>query len=287
MSDYIDLHIHTTASDGSLTPAVVVGLALERGLKAIAITDHDTIAGCPEAQAAGPRLGVEVVRGVEISADWPRGTLHILGYFFGSFPHSLDQGLKELQDNRAKRNLEMIVKLQNLGLMISGDDISRASGGGQIGRPHFAKVLVEKKYVKSMEEAFDRYLGKGKPAYVEKDRLNPEEAIRMIVKSGGIPVLAHPTTLGEYDSGGMPALLAGLKENGLRGVEVYYYSHTEPDTNRLQSLARRFDLLVTGGTDFHGANLGDIQIGTGKGNLKIPYRILEELKNAGSGRHRT
>ena len=285
MPGYIDLHIHTTASDGSLTPAAVVGLARERGLKAIAITDHDTMAGCPEAQAAG--LGVEVISGVEISADWPRGTLHILGYFFGSFPHSLDQGLKELQDNRAKRNQEMIVQLQKLGFAVSGDDIVRASGGGQIGRPHFAKVLVEKKYVKSMEEAFDRYLGKGKPAYVEKDRLNPEEGIRMIVKSGGIPVLAHPTTLGEYDSGGMPSLLARLKENGLRGVEVYYYSHTEPDTHRLQSLAQRFELLVTGGTDFHGANLGDIQIGIGKGNLKIPYRLLEELKNAGAVHSRT
>lgn len=281
MPDYIDLHLHTTASDGSLTPAAVVGLARERGLKAIAVTDHDTIAGCPESHAAGSRLGVEVICGVEISADWPQGTLHMLGYFFDSFPHSLDQGLKELQDNRAKRNLEMIVKLQNLGLAISEDDIVRASGGGQIGRPHFAKVLVEKKCVKSMEEAFDRYLGKGKPAYVEKDRLTPEEAIRMIVKSGGIPVLAHPTTLGEYDSGELPQLLSRFQENGLRGIEVYYYSHTEPDTNRLLSLAQRFNLLVTGGTDFHGANLGDIQIGTGKGNLKIPYQLLMKLKNAG------
>ena len=281
MPDYIDLHVHTTASDGSLTPAVVIGLARKRNLKAIAITDHDTMAGYPEAQAAGSGLGVEVICGVEISADWPQGTLHILGYFFGSFPHSLGQGLKELQDNRAKRNLEMIAKLQNLGFAVSEDDIVRASGGGQIGRPHFAKVMVGKKYVKSMEEAFDRYLGKGKPAYVEKDRINPEEAIQMINKSGGIPVLAHPTTLAEYDSGGMPALLARLQENGLRGMEVFYYSHTEPDTNRLQNLAQRFNLLVTGGTDFHGANLGDIQLGTGKGNLKIPYRFLEELKNAG------
>lgn len=287
MPDFIDLHIHTTASDGSLTPAAVAGLARQRGLKAIAITDHDTIAGCPEAQAAGSGLGVEVICGVEISADWPHGTLHMLGYFFDSFPHSLDQDLLELQDNRAKRNGEMIIKLQNLGFQISGDDIARASGGGQIGRPHFAKVMLEKKYVKSMEEAFDRYLGKGKPAYIEKDRLNPEQAIRMIAKSGGIPVLAHPTTLGEYDSGGIPALLARLKEEGLRGVEVYYYSHTEPDTNRLLSLAQRFDLLVTGGTDFHGANLGDIQLGTGKSNLKIPYRLLEDLKYAAVARPRT
>jgi predicted metal-dependent phosphoesterase TrpH len=281
MPDYIDLHLHTTASDGSLTPAAVVGLARERGLKAIAVTDHDTIAGCPEAHAAGSRLGVEVICGVEISADWPQGTLHMLGYFFGSFPRSLDQGLKELQDNRVKRNLEMIVKLQNLGFAVSEDDIVRASGGGQIGRPHFAKVLVEKKYVKSMEAAFDRYLGKGKPAYVEKDRLTPEEALQMIAKSGGIPVLAHPTTLGEYDSGELPQLLSRLQENGLRGIEVYYYSHTEPDTNRLLSLAQRFNLLVTGGTDFHGANLGEIQIGTGKGNLKIPYQLLMKLKNVG------
>ena len=275
---YIDLHTHTTASDGSLPPSQVVCYAKEKGLKAIAITDHDTTEGNKEAIKQGIREGIEVVPGVEISVDYSPGTMHMLGYFLTTEDTSLQKKLNLLQDSRADRNPKIIAKLNQLGLALTYDDVIKESGGGQTGRPHMAKVLMKKGYTKSIQEAFDKYLGKGAPAYIDKFRLSSEDAITMITNAGGIPVLAHPFTLYCRSSDELEALVIKLVNQGLKGIEVYYSEHDEQQTSHYCLLAKRHNLVITGGSDFHGKNMQGIDLGTGRGNLKIPYRILEELR---------
>ena len=193
--DRIDLHTHSNCSDGSLSPRELVQLAKKRDLRAIALTDHDTVAGVAEAVAAGKELGVEVVPGVEISAQYPPGTMHILGYCFTPSQPEFLKALKKLQEVRAARNPKIIERLQALGLEITTDEVLNLSSG-QVGRPHIAKALVNRGYVSSIDEAFSRYLQKGAVAYVEKFRFSPREAIALIRGAGGLAVLAHPFTLG-------------------------------------------------------------------------------------------
>lgn len=275
---YIDLHIHTTESDGSLTPSQVVHYAKEKGLKAIAITDHDTIHGNEEAIKEGISEGVEVIPGVEISVDYSPGTMHMLGYFITTEDPILNEKLTLLQDSRADRNPRIIEKLNKLGLSLTYDEVVQVSGGGQVGRPHMAQVLMEKGYIKSIKEAFDKYLGKGAPAYLDKFRLGAEEAIAMITNAGGIPVLAHPSTLHLKSSDELDALVKKLVNQGLQGLEVYYSEHDERKTSSYKLLAKRYNLAITGGSDFHGKNMKGIDLGTGRGKLKIPYTALENLK---------
>ena len=275
---YIDLHIHTTESDGSLTPSQVVHYAKEKGLKAIAITDHDTIHGNEEAIKEGISEGVEVIPGVEISVDYSPGTMHMLGYFITTEDPILNEKLTLLQDSRADRNPRIIEKLNKLGLSLTYDEVVQVSGGGQVGRPHMAQVLMEKGYIKSIKEAFDKYLGKGAPAYLDKFRLGAEEAIAMITNAGGIPVLAHPSTLYCKSSDELDALVKKLVNQGLQGLEVYYSEHDERKTSSYKLLAKRYNLAITGGSDFHGKNIKGIDLGTGRGKLKIPYTVLENLK---------
>lgn len=275
---YIDLHIHTTESDGSLTPSQVVHYAKEKGLKAIAITDHDTIHGNEEAIKEGISEGVEVIPGVEISVDYSPGTMHMLGYFITTEDPILNEKLTLLQDSRADRNPRIIEKLNKLGLSLTYDEVVQVSGGGQVGRPHMAQVLMEKGYIKSIKEAFDKYLGKGAPAYLDKFRLSAVEAITMITDAGGIPVLAHPSTLHLKSSDELDALVKKLVNQGLQGLEVYYSEHDERKTSSYKLLAKRYNLAITGGSDFHGKNMKGIDLGTGRGKLKIPYTALENLK---------
>ena len=275
---YIDLHIHTTESDGSLTPSQVVHYAKEKGLKAIAITDHDTIHGNEEAIKEGISEGVEVIPGVEISVDYSPGTMHMLGYFIATEDPILNEKLTLLQDSRADRNPRIIEKLNKLGLSLTYDEVVQVSGGGQVGRPHMAQVLMEKGYIKSIKEAFDKYLGKGAPAYLDKFRLGAVEAITMITDAGGIPVLAHPSTLYCKSSDELDALVKKLVNQGLQGLEVYYSEHDERKTSSYKLLAKRYNLAITGGSDFHGKNVKGIDLGTGRGKLKIPYTVLENLK---------
>jgi predicted metal-dependent phosphoesterase TrpH len=275
---YIDLHIHTTESDGSLTPSQVVRYAKEKGLKAIAITDHDTIHGNEEAIKEGISAGVEVIPGVEISVDYSPGTMHMLGYFITTEDPILNEKLTLLQDSRADRNPKIIEKLNKLGLSLTYDEVVQVSGGGQVGRPHMAQILMKKGYTKSIKEAFDKYLGKGAPAYLDKFRLSAVEAITMITDAGGIPVLAHPFTLHLKSSDELDALLKKLVNQGLQGLEVYYSEHDERKTSSYRLLAKRYNLAITGGSDFHGKNMKGIDLGTGRGNLKIPYTVLENLK---------
>jgi predicted metal-dependent phosphoesterase TrpH len=273
----IDLHVHTMASDGTLSPADLVQYAKARGLEAIAVTDHDTVEGLDEAVAEGITTGLEVVPGVEISADHAEGALHILGYYLDFKSSALLKRLAVLQDARAERNPKIVRKLQALGFAISFAEIEQEAGSGLVGRPHFAQVLLKKGYVKSMQEAFDKYLKKGAAAYEEKFRFPVPEAISMIADAGGIPVLGHPATL-NCNGLQLEANIKAWKGVGLQGIEVYYSDHDAAQTSGYAALARRYGLIPTGGSDFHGSMIKGIELGVGKGNLNIPYSVLQELK---------
>ena len=276
---YIDLHIHTTCSDGSLTPSQVVQYAKEKDLKAIAITDHDTIDGNEEALKEGKHQDIEVIPGVEISVDYSPGSMHMLGYFITTDDTTLKEKLTLLQGSRADRNPKIIEKLNELGLALTYDEVVQESGGGQVGRPHIAQVLLQKGYVKNIQEAFDKYLGKGAPAYSDKFRLGAEEAITTIIDAGGIPVLAHPFTLYCKGPEELEELVKKLVSMGLLGIEVYYSEHNQRQISQYSKLAEQHNLAITGGSDFHGKNMKGIDLGTGRGNLKVPYRLCENLRS--------
>lgn len=271
----IDLHIHTTASDGTLTPSQVVQLAKKRQLKAIAITDHDTVDGVKEALEEGRRISLEVIPGVEISANVKTGSLHLLGYFVETERGILKEKLERLKQARSERNSRIATKLNNLGINITYQEVVAASGGGQVGRPHFAQVLVDKGYVHSLNEAFDRYLGQGAPAYVDKYRFDAKEAIDIVLKAGGVPVLAHPFTL-NCTPEDLETLVTELVQDGLKGIEAFNPDHAHEQTAWYQRLAEKLGLVKTGGSDFHGT-LEKAELGTiGKG-VCLPYTIVEEL----------
>lgn len=272
----IDLHTHTTASDGSYTPSGLVRYAGSKGLKAIAITDHDTVDGLPEAVKEAERIDLEVVPGVEISVDF-HPEMHILGYFLHGGYTSMDKVLKELKEKRSERNPKIIKKLNELGMNISMDEVEALASGGMTGRPHIARVMIDKGYVASVAEAFDKYLASGRPAYFRKEKLTPEQGIEEISKAGGLPVLAHPIFL---DRSGieLDLLLRNLVKAGMKGVEAIYSENTEEQTMELLKLARKNGLFITGGSDFHGSFKPDIDIGTGKGNLEVGYELLEIMQ---------
>lgn len=272
----IDLHVHTTASDGTMTPAEVVAHALDLGLSAIAITDHDTVQGVDEAVQAGREMGLEVVSGVEVSVDY-QGEMHILGYLIDLQNPELQKNLALLRKYRDERNPRMIEKLRRLGFDITLDEVVKAAAGSVVGRPHVAVVLKEKGYVRSIAEAFDMFLGTGKAAYVKKERLTPKEGIELVRAAGGIPVLAHPKYL-NVDESSLHRLVRELKEYGLQGMEVFYTTHTARETRLYNDMACANGLLVTGGTDFHGQNKPEIELGTGTGKLAVQYGVLEKLK---------
>jgi len=274
----IDLHAHSTASDGSFPPAEVVRLAKEAGLKAVALTDHDTTDGLAEAVAAGEDLGVEVIPGVEISARYTGDSMHILGYFLDFHSPKLAEGLAVLKQARKERNPKIIAKLNALGLSINMDQVARLSGGGQVGRPHIARALLESGYVRSMQQAFDIYLKNGGKAYVAKFRFPPVEALEMIREAGGVPVLAHPFTLGMGSPGALRELLLVLKVKGLAGIEVFYADHTPEQEALYLKLARELGLLVTGGSDFHGLNKPEATLGNIRSRDRLTYDLVIALK---------
>ncbi len=275
--DLMDLHSHSNVSDGSLPPREVVKLARDNGIRALALTDHDNLDGLVEAMAAAEEFGVELVPGVEISAEFPKGTMHIVGLYVWEGREHISRPMKRLQDARAERNPRMVGKLNDLGLHVTLEDVQKFAEGGQIGRPHMAQALMEKGYVKTFAEAFDRYLGKGKPAYEEKFRLMPRDAVAMIRRAGGVPALAHPFTL-EIDRVDLEVLVGGMAKIGLEAIEVYSPEHTLHQMQVYRSLAATYHLAITGGTDFHGVNSPGIQLGRGRGNFQVPYALLEEIK---------
>jgi 3',5'-nucleoside bisphosphate phosphatase len=278
----IDLHIHSTASDGTLSPADLITLALRLRLGAISITDHDSIAGCREALLNGIPEQIGFLTGVEISAEAPpsypgAGSIHILGYGMRLDDPDLNRTLENLQDARTDRNPQIIARLNTLGIAILIEEVEREAGGGQPGRPHIANLLIKKGIVKTMDEAFDRYLGNGKPAYVDKFRIETSQAIELINTAGGIPVLAHPCLLELDNDQQLEEVLQEMMSMGLKGLEVYFSEHTPEQTLQYAELAKRYDLLMTGGTDFHGDIQPAIHMGIGKGNLHVPYELYEKL----------
>ena len=280
----IDLHIHSTASDGSLTPAEIIDHAQKLNLAAIAITDHDSIYGSKEALRTGIPPSVKFLTGVEISAAHPAffpgsGSFHILGYGIRLDNHALNQTLNKLREARKNRNPQIIKRLNELGFKISLEDVNLTVADGQLGRPHIAHAMLKKGFVESMDEAFDKFLGAGKPAYVDKERIGCEQAIKMIRGARGVPVLAHPALLNIDDDWQMDELIRNLIKIGMRGIEAYYPEHSSEQTQLYKELAIKYDLLMTGGTDFHGSITPKIKMGTGKGNLFIPYKLYEQLAN--------
>jgi hypothetical protein len=273
----IDLHTHSSYSDGSFSPGQLVQLAKDKGLRAIALTDHDTVAGLEEAIAAGQELGVEVVPGVEISAQYPPGTMHILGYYLRPSHPELLTALEKLQKARAARNPKIIERLRALGLEISWTEVLKLSGG-QVGRPHIAQVLLHRGYVSSINEAFSRYLKKGAIAYVEKFRFPPDEAIAMIRNAGGLAALAHPFTLGVGNPQELASLVRELQTMGLEGMEVFYPEHSEEMTAVYQDIAKGLGLLYTGGSDFHGDLKNGSDLGVGVETPNLDYALLQAIK---------
>lgn len=275
----IDLHVHTTASDGTMSPRDIVIYAKETGLRAIAITDHDTIEGVEEALEVGRETGLEVVPGIEISVDF-HCEMHILGYYIDIKDEGLIKALEVLGLHRQQRNPRIIKRLQQMGLDITFDEVAQEAGGNIIGRPHFAAVMQRKGYVETFNQAFERYLAIGKAAYVKKDKIKPKEGIEIITNAGGVAVLAHPKYLEMSHNNGFEKLLEELKGFGLSGMEVFYTSHTPEETGKFSGLAQRHGLLMTGGTDFHGKNRQEVMIGRGQGDLEVGYGLLQNLKNA-------
>lgn len=274
----IDLHSHTTYSDGSASPEELIARASSKGARSIAITDHDTVDAFAEARAAADRFGVEFVPGIEISAEFSPGTMHILGYCVDGESATLSEKLATLKSAREMRNPEIARRLEGLGFDITYDEVAQLAGNKVVGRPHFARLLVEKGYVRSIQEAFDRLLKKGAPAYVEKARLSPADSINLIHRAGGVAVLAHPyqLKLPSYDA--VNELIAELAGLGLDGIEAIYSRHSTAERAAYSEIALRHHLLVTGGSDYHGSYKPDIDVVTGLGDLEVSYDLLEALK---------
>lgn len=274
----IDLHTHTVYSDGSATPEEVVTMAASNGAAAVAVTDHDTVSGLPRARAAAARSGVELINGIEISAEFGPGTMHVLGYYLDDESEGLRAKLAELKRARDDRNPEIARRLRDLGFDISYEEVKELAGNEMVGRPHFARLMVDRGYARGMQDAFDRFLAKGAAAYVEKRRLSPRAAIALIHDAGGAAVLAHPYQLKLPAVEDVDRLIGELSEMGLDGIEAVYSRHSERERELYARLAARRGLLVTGGSDYHGTYKPDIEIVKGLGDLAVPYELLGELK---------
>ena len=272
----IDLHLHSSRSDGRLRPSELVERGRQLQLSALALTDHDTTGGVDEFLAAADGAGLLAVPGVEISAQWHAGTMHILGYLIDHHSDALQRTLEWIRQGRSTRNREICRRLNQLGYEILWDDIVELAGGDVVGRPHIAEALVRRGYVATPREAFDTLLAEGRPAYVGRRRLPPEQCIDVIHASGGLAVLAHPVTLGLNESE-MLKLVGELASKGLDGIECYYPEHSQEYVVWLLRLCERFDLIPTGGTDFHGDTSSGIEMGTGTGNLVIPDSLVSRL----------
>lgn len=277
MERYIDLHTHSLKSDGSMTPTEVVEEAKKAGLAAIALSDHDSVDGVREAVEAGEKLGVEVIPAIEFSVMSKTET-HILGYFIDIDNPDLRKILREVVDLRIERNHVTCKRLNELGFDITLEEVRALAPNNFVGRAHFARVLMDKGYIETVKEGFEKYMSVGKYAYCEKQRLSAREAIELITKCGGISFLAHPhlTKLSDVE---LEEFLIELKGYGLCGLEGYYTDYTPEMEEKYQSMAKKLGLMISGGTDFHAKMKPHISIGTGTGNMKIPYSVIEDMKN--------
>ncbi len=272
----IDLHVHSTFSDGTMSPKELVDYAKQKGLRAISITDHDTVEGVEEALASSKEEKIEVIPGIEIGARYGDTTVHILAYFFDMNHPGLRKKLNKIQDARVERNGEILKLLQKQGIHISEAELRAVSLIGQTGRPHIARMIINKGFVKSFDEAFIRFLRQGAQAYVPRFVYAVEEMLDVIRLAGGIGVLAHPLQL--RNSGiNLQTAVKELKNLGLEGIEVYYPTHSKKTRAMLMRYAQEYNLLMTGGSDYHGAIRPGTTLAGGK-NVTVPYELLEGLK---------
>lgn len=265
-----DLHIHSSVSDGRFSPEELVAMAVQLGLQVISITDHDSIDGIdPALMAAQGYPGLRLVPGVEVSTDVPRGEVHVLGYFIDHRDAELAETLERLRNSRVVRAQKMVAKLAGMGMDIEWGRVQEIAGGGSIGRPHIAQVLLERGCVSSFREAFGRYIGREGPAYVEREKLTPEQVVELIVKAGGLPVLAHPNEMEQLEE-----QIGQLQKVGLVGMEVYYSGYPRKVVKHLASLAKKYNLVACGGSDYHGLeSAGE----TPMGGVAIPSECIERL----------
>jgi predicted metal-dependent phosphoesterase TrpH len=260
---YVDLHCHSTASDGTLAPREVVRLAKQCSLSALALTDHDTVAGCAEAADEAEKLGIDFLCGIEISAEYPPpGTMHILGYGVDPDSPQLKNLTETLIAGRDNRNPKIVQKLNEMGVAVTMDEWENEAGGKVVGRPHLAAILVRKGYVSSIKNAFEKYIGQGAPAYFDKERLTPRQALERIKAAGGLAVLAHPIQLRTQNDAELERVVKDLVDLGLAGVETIHSDHDAEWIEKTTRLADKYHLLKAGGSDFHGSNKKDIQLGS-------------------------
>ena len=275
---YADFHAHTTASDGTFTPTELVHAAHDAGLTYLAVTDHDTTHGVAEAIRVAREIGVHLLPGVELSAEGAPGKCHLLGLGIDPDHAPLNDTLRQLSENRRQRNEKMAVRLTTLGVAITLEEVTRAAPrGANVGRPHFADVLVTKGYVRDKTEAFARYLGDDAVGYVEKETLSPADAIRLIHDAGGYCFLAHPALVKMAEHETFETRWAAYQALGMDGIEAYYHSHSPVQTERFVRLAQKMNLMVTGGSDFHGANKPDVHLGAIVDGNKLAANLLPRV----------
>lgn len=274
----IDLHSHSTASDGSAEPSALVRLAVEQGLTTLALTDHDTQEGIEEARAATAGTDLELIAGTELSLEYDAGGMHLLVLWLEPGSGPLQSRLATLRQWRNRRNEQIVAALTELGMPMTIDEVTEEAGSGSVGRPHIAAVMMAKGYVESIEEAFEHWLAAGKPAYWSRPRLRPEEAIQLALESGGVPILAHPHTLNINRAAEMADLLTELSKAGLVGLEAIYSSYRQHERDGYADLARRFGLVPSGGSDYHGSYKPGLDLGRGYGDLVVPDSVLDDLR---------
>lgn len=280
----VDLHVHSTKSDGSYTPRELVEYAVKKGLAAFALTDHDTTEGLAEAFLAAEGKEIEVIPGIEFSTEYQGKDIHILGLYIDYEGEEFRKYLKDFQESRRIRNEKMCKKLVEHGVDISYEELKERFPGAVLTRAHYARFLWEKGYVSSMKEAFDRYIGDHAPCFLPREKVTPVQAVKLILKAGGVPVLAHPVLYGMSDKR-LEELVAELKEAGLKGIEAVYSTYNSGEERQMKKLAGKYGLLISGGSDFHGAAKPGLDLATGYGKLVIPYEILERIKEAKENIH--
>jgi len=266
----VDLHIHSSVSDGRFTPAEIIKKSVAAGMSLISLTDHDNVDGItPALDTAVSYPSLRVIPGLEISTDVPEGEVHMLGYFVDYTHPELLETLEKMRTSREKRAQGMIANLEKLGLPLKWERVLEIAGSGSIGRPHIAQAMLEKGYIETFKQAFTSYIGFGGPAYVTREKITPAEAMELILRSGGLPVLAHPLTFKDYET-----LIFELKAGGLAGLEVYYQDYDSEVINHLTGLANEYDLIVTGGSDYHGL---DDNTETMIGSADMPPETADQL----------
>ncbi len=276
--EIVDLHVHSTKSDGSYTPAQLVDYALTKGLTAFALTDHDTTEGIDEAINAATDKNIEVIPGIEFSTEYEGKDIHIIGLYIDYKGDNFQHYLKQFQASRTLRNKKMCQKLTEHGIPLTYENLIEYFPGAVITRAHYAKYLWEKGYVSNMKQAFERYIGDHAPCFLPREKVTPTQAIELILSSGGIPILAHPT-LYHLSSRRLEQLIKTLKEAGLIAIECIYSTYSPAEERHMKALALKYDLLPSGGSDFHGTTKPGLDLAVGYGKLFIPYEILFNLKS--------